>query len=547
VTHGIAQQPASGRNLSRLYVALGVAGLLGSVALAWAPLDLCFSHYLIDDAFYYLTAARRLATGSGATLDGLHPTNGFHPLWLLLLTGISRAVGPHPFLVLRLALTLAALAFGASAVVLYRSLRKLTDPTSAAAAFALVGLNYRLSSLALGGMETALAGFLVLLVVCRSALMGQPRNVVSAALWGALLGLTILARFDALLLSALLLLAGLVEGPGTLRTRLGRSAATVAGIGVVLLPWFLFSLRATGTLLPRSGEAIQVAWTSPWEGAVTLKNRALVLAQVLHMPANDLCNILGLSPMVHRKHNLYLGEEVLGLVALLLLWAAFRKPSRNVLRRLFWLPPWVILHVAYYAAFGFPRVRYFYSLVCPAVLFTVWVLYAGTRRTMPLFALRFAPLVLLLTSGIAGVQAWSAEVGDFIYQGLGPTLFTAARWVAANTEPGAIVGAFNGGYMSYFSGRTTVNLDGCMNQGALDALRARRLGPYIDHAGILYLVDLQAPLIRMMDDFSGDSDWRNHYRRVFMLEGFYLGGRSVARLVVFKKLEDRTLLPMPAF
>ena len=39
-----------------------------------------------DDAFYYLEIAARLARGQGFTFDGIHETNGFHPLWQLLLT-----------------------------------------------------------------------------------------------------------------------------------------------------------------------------------------------------------------------------------------------------------------------------------------------------------------------------------------------------------------------------------------------------------------------------------------------------------------------------
>ena len=38
-----------------------------------------------DDAFYYFTIARNVALGEGPTFDGVAPTNGFHPLWLLFL------------------------------------------------------------------------------------------------------------------------------------------------------------------------------------------------------------------------------------------------------------------------------------------------------------------------------------------------------------------------------------------------------------------------------------------------------------------------------
>ncbi|HEY6867645.1 MAG TPA: hypothetical protein VI792_10320, partial [Candidatus Eisenbacteria bacterium] len=45
---------------------------------------------LSDDAFYSLEAARRaVEAGQGPSMDGHHPTNGFHPLYMLLLVGLQ--------------------------------------------------------------------------------------------------------------------------------------------------------------------------------------------------------------------------------------------------------------------------------------------------------------------------------------------------------------------------------------------------------------------------------------------------------------------------
>ena len=48
---------------------------------------------LPDDAFYYLEIAARLGRGEGFTFDGIHTTNGFHPLWQLLLVPVSWMLG----------------------------------------------------------------------------------------------------------------------------------------------------------------------------------------------------------------------------------------------------------------------------------------------------------------------------------------------------------------------------------------------------------------------------------------------------------------------
>src|SRR6185503_14413004 len=38
-----------------------------------------------DDAFYYFGIARHIADGSGSTFNGIDPTNGYHPGWLMVI------------------------------------------------------------------------------------------------------------------------------------------------------------------------------------------------------------------------------------------------------------------------------------------------------------------------------------------------------------------------------------------------------------------------------------------------------------------------------
>ena len=47
----------------------------------------------IDDAFYYLLIARNFAESGLPTFDGIHATNGFHPLWMLMLAAMYKVIG----------------------------------------------------------------------------------------------------------------------------------------------------------------------------------------------------------------------------------------------------------------------------------------------------------------------------------------------------------------------------------------------------------------------------------------------------------------------
>jgi hypothetical protein len=51
--------------------------------------------YFYDDGYYYLTVAANIAEYGRSTFDGLTATNGYQPLWLLVLTCLARLVGTN--------------------------------------------------------------------------------------------------------------------------------------------------------------------------------------------------------------------------------------------------------------------------------------------------------------------------------------------------------------------------------------------------------------------------------------------------------------------
>ena len=67
--------------------------LVGAVALAFLVALVLWPRALVlamasDDAFYYFKIARNIINGAGCSFDGLAPTNGFHPLWMVFLLPI---------------------------------------------------------------------------------------------------------------------------------------------------------------------------------------------------------------------------------------------------------------------------------------------------------------------------------------------------------------------------------------------------------------------------------------------------------------------------
>ena len=68
-----------------LFTALGVVAATAQVSRLLASNQLGRSSLFVDDAYYYFEIARNIARGNGSTWDGLHTTNGYHPLWMVML------------------------------------------------------------------------------------------------------------------------------------------------------------------------------------------------------------------------------------------------------------------------------------------------------------------------------------------------------------------------------------------------------------------------------------------------------------------------------
>ena len=98
-------------NRARLALVLVVsAGAMLRFRIAAQDPVFLLGKILPDDAYYYFSLARSLATGEGPVADGLNPTNGFHPLWLLIITPLFRFAGTTDIVTpIRLTLGLCAL------------------------------------------------------------------------------------------------------------------------------------------------------------------------------------------------------------------------------------------------------------------------------------------------------------------------------------------------------------------------------------------------------------------------------------------------------
>jgi hypothetical protein len=467
-------------------VALSAALRFALLLPAWAGTldDLAIP----DDAYLTLTIARAIGRGWGP-LYGLARTNGFQPLFALLLAPLD-ALGlrdPDAFLRAGLVVLVIAdtLALALLVTIASRIARDRAVPRVVALAWAAspVGI-----LIALNGMETALAVLLQLAVFERLTAWTRPAVTAAlsparAATLGLLLGLAALARIDSLLLLPALLLA---LAPALLRKRpAGRRWLTAAacgalGMAVPLLPWMVASWRWTHDLVPVSG----------------LATRELMLDAVNHHPTAALY-----------AHTLRWGVSTVlrGNAVPLAAGAAFAlllladPGPRRAWRR---LAPWRCA-IAPAAWFGL-------------ALFAGYVGFAfGTwhfaRYLFPLavpIALAFAGLLDTALAGLRWRRGRAIALGACVVAiALGAALQPAGRrlldrkptytwgyraiglWARDHFAPGTVIGGSQTGALGYYAERlTVVNLDGVVNRDALDAMRSGRCMEYVRSCWIRWLV-----------------------------------------------------------
>jgi hypothetical protein len=161
-----------------------------------------------DDGYYYLEIARRIAGGEGSTFDGIHPTNGYHPLWLLCLVPLAWLSSTPEQMLWGADLLQGLLATTAAGLVYGICRLRLVPGASAVAVLVWVDLTYRLW---LSGLEFALHSVCWLATAyfyLRHFAASPPRDARPYLVLGLLCTATFLARLDAVLL-ALALAAGI--------------------------------------------------------------------------------------------------------------------------------------------------------------------------------------------------------------------------------------------------------------------------------------------------------------------------------------------------
>ena len=438
----------------------------------------------LDDAWIHQTYARNLAeSGQLAYVSGQPSAGSTAPLWTLLI-----AIGYK----LNVGYRLWTYALGAGSLALCGwfvsrlSLRLWPDrPRLALAAGLLCLFEWRLAWAAASGMETVLFAALGLALIERAA--RSDAHPSDGLIFGVLGGLLTLTRPEGLLLVALASLTWLArstirsqslsdnlpnarrglpnprhaDGFGNpsrsfLQARL--VTASLASFAILVLPAAWLNLQASGTLFPNTFYAKQQEYAVYFSSVTDWLPRALdvigapfVGAQVLLAPGFVLEAFLSLRALRDRST-----------------WAR-ALPS-----------VWVAAHLAAYAArlpVTYQHGRYLIPVIPVILLVGLHVSARLIERIGWFRHLEMPPTVLrrVAAGSLIGAAAAFWIVGAGAYRVdvniIESELVASARWIQANTPPGALIAAHDIGAIGYFARRPLLDLAGLISPEVIPIIR----------------------------------------------------------------------------
>ncbi len=159
------------------------------------------SPFFADDSFFYLQVGRNFALGHGSTFNRLMPTNGYHPLWMLLCAAVyrvfpDRVIGFHMIAALIAILNIVVLLLAA------KLLRRLDAPAWVAWTI-LIPFLFGLQL----GTESSLSAALLAATLLALYLFFERPNWATGFAFNGLAAFAVLSRLDSIFVIACLWIA----------------------------------------------------------------------------------------------------------------------------------------------------------------------------------------------------------------------------------------------------------------------------------------------------------------------------------------------------
>lgn len=466
-----------------MFRVIAVAILLSiAAAVRWPFATLDFNSllttYIADDAFYYFKIASHWAADHRITYDGDQLSNGFHPLWLALITPFYTAANHGVDFVYRVQW----LMFGIdllTVVALFHVLQKMkTGLLVSCIGTLLFCVHSSFVDIQMNGLETSLNTLLLLLLCSSFISLFRQQNYAwrTGVCFGVLAGFAFLARTDNAVTVLLLFLC--LAWCGRQQWQRSFPPLLVAGAiaALIALPWLLWNWWNFGSIVQSSGKIETIYWG---ESQFRWQHTAFSFLMMPWKVYEQLQAFgrLFIAPVSNAK---FISIGVIAFFAGSLFWLRYSRCVPREIKALAVFSFAVLVVFIYHAAFrSFVRTWY-YIPVAMMLLLLVTAVVAQMPKKLGVSVLLLCVLsVVMLYSPLKLTREVTEPSSHQV----------VADWINANTPPNAVVGSMNSGVLSYLVQRKVINLDGVVDVRSMRAHWQKRQPEYIHERGINYLVD----------------------------------------------------------
>ena len=343
---------------------------------------------------------------------------------------------------------------------------------------------------------------------------------------GILLGLTVLARIDGVLLILVMLLDYLVllRAKGISAKRLGRLSLVPLGVLHLYGPWLLFNMAVCGSPLQDSGAAtrfLSLAYAGYFGyGMGSMASRgpdsSFIWAHLTHAistmkvipPMHLIFRLIDRAgAMLGSPGGFHSAGNIIGFLALGGMGFAALGWRRDERKKRRGEVHFLVLFAAVLCRF-LCDIRLRHVLLSPLLLSRL-----SDRVHLPRLLFARHPRVVRPAAGcdearrdpglrgfMSGFSAVFSYSQAFRSRPIYP-FYDVSRWVNENTGVAERIGVFQCGTIGYLSKRQIINLDGKVNRGALEAMKSGCLDGYLRKEGIEVVID-HSDILRI---FFGDA------------------------------------------
>lgn len=471
----------------------------------------------MDDAYYYFSIARNLASGKGITYTD-EWTNGFQPLWLFLITPFFY-IFHSPLLPVRFSIFLSGIFFVSSSIWVFKiSFFFKRDIRLAFFSSFLWLSNPFVALLAMNGMETGLYLFclgMLLYYYFKLIKLNPERTIINYMTFGLLSGIAFLSRIDSSIAISLLWIGAVVvelKETSNIKKSFYKLMMGLIVLLILVIPFVGYNIWVWANPMPVSGLAIKEDICRSVDLSLRFFWTIPSLLQLSLFYPLSYFNLIFRPP-----YNFHIGSLSIGIKGIIFIQEVFL-----ILGVCFWL---VI-------CFKNKRIKMAFSGTYFTIFFVLSILYILSYVVFPVahwFMPRYLlPVHLFLILYVAILWYEALNKNKYLYKGfcylvlifcclIVPVTINNSvddyqsyrisniSWVKRNISKKDAVASFQSGVYHYYlslAGYKVYNLDGKVSPEVYRALDEHRLDEFLKRKKIVYLIDWKSFISCLIKEYN---------------------------------------------